>query len=64
MASKVKVTVQQVRSTIGRPRKQREALLGLGLRRIGQRVELDDTPRVRGAINVVAHLVKVEEADG
>ena len=59
-----KVIVQQVRSTIGRRRKQREALLGLGLRRIGHRVELDDTPRVRGAIKVVSHLVKVVEGEG
>ncbi len=59
-----KLVIQQVRSTIGRPRKQREALLGLGLRRIGHRVERDDTPRVRGAINVVSHLVRVEETEG
>lgn len=59
-----KLIIQQVRSIIGRPRQQREALLGLGLRRIGHRVERDDTPRVRGAINVVSHLVKVEEVSG
>lgn len=59
-----KLVIQQVRSTIGRPRKQREALLGLGLRRIGHRVERDDTPRVRGAIKVISHLVRVEETKG
>jgi len=58
-----KLIIQQVRSTIGRPRKQREALRGLGLRRIGQSVEREDTPRVRGAINVVSHLVKVQQAE-
>jgi large subunit ribosomal protein L30 len=60
MASKL--IIEQVRSKIGRPKPQREALLGLGLRKIGQRVERDDSPRVRGQINVVRHLVKVEEA--
>ena len=58
-----KLVIQQVRSTIGRPPKQREALRGLGLRHIGQRVEREDNPRVRGAIRLVAHLVKVEEAE-
>lgn len=56
-----KLIIEQVRSTIGRPRRQREALLGLGLRKIGQRVQRDDTPQIRGQINVVSHLVKVEE---
>ena len=60
MASKL--VIEQVRSKIGRPKAQRQALLGLGLRRIGQRVEREDSPRVRGQINVVRHLVKVEEA--
>lgn len=58
-----KLIIEQVRSTIGRPRKQREALLGLGLRKIGQRVERNDTPQTRGQINVVSHLVKVEEVE-
>ncbi len=60
MASKI--VIEQVRSKIGRPKPQRQALLGLGLRRIGHRVEREDSPRVRGQINVVRHLVKVEEA--
>ena len=63
MAKKAnKLVIEQVRSKIGRPKPQREALLGLGLRRIGHRVERDDTPRVRGQIDIVSHLVKVEEA--
>ncbi len=59
---KSKLIIQQVRSTIGCPRSQREAMLGLGLRRIGHRVEREDNPRVRGSINVVSHLIRVEEA--
>lgn len=58
-----KLVIEQVRSAIGRPPKQREALRGLGLRRIGHRVEREDNPRVRGAIRLVSHLVKVEEAE-
>ncbi len=57
-----KLIIEQTRSKIGRPKPQREALKGLGLRRIGHRVERDDSPRVRGQINVISHLVKVEEA--
>jgi len=56
-----KLIIEQVRSTIGRPPAQREALLGLGLRRIGHKVEREDSPRVRGQIKVVTHLVKVHE---
>ena len=56
-----KLIIEQVRSTIGRPKAQKEALRGLGLRRIGHRVERADLPRVRGSIAKVAHLVKVQE---
>lgn len=58
-----KLIIEQVRSTIGRPRAQREALTGLGLRKIGQRVQRDDTPQIRGQINVVSHLVRIEEVE-
>jgi large subunit ribosomal protein L30 len=37
-------------------------LRSLGLRRIGQTVEHNDTPQLRGMVHAVAHLVKVEEA--
>ena len=56
-----KLMIEQVRSTIGRPQAQKDALRGLGLRRIGHKVERDDLPRVRGSIDKVAHLVKVQE---
>lgn len=58
--SSQRLVIEQIHSTIGRSPKQREVLRGLGLRRIGQRVERPDSPRVRGAIERVAHLVKVE----
>jgi len=56
-----KVRVQQVKSEIGYDRRQRATLRGLGLRKIGQIRELEDTPAVRGMINKVRHLVVVLE---
>lgn len=52
-----------VRSVIGRPRKQREIVKGLGLRRIDSTVIRRDCPEIRGMINKVVHLVKVEAID-
>jgi len=57
----VKVTL--VRSVIGRPRKQREVVKGLGLRRISSSVVRKDCPEIRGMINKIVHLVKVEAID-
>ena len=56
-----KVVVTQRRSRNGSDQRQRDTLRSLGLRRIGQRVELDDTPQIRGMIAKVAHLVEVSE---
>jgi large subunit ribosomal protein L30 len=53
--------VKQVRSAIGFNRRQRATLRGLGLRRLHQVVELEDTPAVRGMIGKVHHLVVVVE---
>jgi len=58
MAKKIKVT--QVRSTIGRLKAHRDSVRGLGLRRIGHTVEVEDTPSIRGMINKVNYLVRVE----
>lgn len=60
-ASARTIRVTQVRSGIGYDRRQREVLRGLGLRRLRQTVELEDTPAVRGMISKVPHLVSVEE---
>jgi large subunit ribosomal protein L30 len=57
-----KVKVTYVRSQIGFDQRQRATLRGLGLRRIRQTVELEDTPAVRGMISAVSHLVRVEGA--
>ena len=59
MAKTVKVT--QMKSSIGRLPKHRATLKGLGLRRINHTVELEDTPSVRGMINKVYYMVKVED---
>ncbi len=60
MANKT-VKVTQTRSAIGRLPKHKATLRGLGLRRIGHSVELEDTACVRGMINLVSYRVKVEE---
>jgi large subunit ribosomal protein L30 len=54
--------VTQVKSPIGRPGDQRATLKGLGLNKMNRTSELEDTPSVRGMINKVSHLVRVEEA--
>ncbi|RUO76557.1 50S ribosomal protein L30 [Idiomarina tyrosinivorans] len=59
MAKKT-IKVTQTRSSIGRLPKHKATLRGLGLRRIGHTVELEDTPAVRGMVNQVNYMVKVE----
>ncbi|HAH71381.1 MAG: 50S ribosomal protein L30 [Succinatimonas sp.] len=61
MAEKKTIKVTQTKSTIGRLPKHIETMRGLGLRRINHTVELEDTPSVRGMINKVSYMVKVEE---
>ncbi len=56
-----KLVVTQRRSRNGSDQRQRDTLRSLGLRRIGQRVEHEDTPQVRGMIAKVSHLVEVSE---
>ena len=51
--------VKLVRSMIGTTRHQREVVRGLGLRRIRQTVERQDTPEIRGMIEKVHHLVEI-----
>ena len=60
MSAKGRVKIRWVRSAIGFNRRQRAALVGLGLKRLNQAVELEDTPAVRGMIDKVIHLVVVE----
>jgi large subunit ribosomal protein L30 len=61
-----KLTIVQRRSRNGSDQRQRDTLRSLGLRKIGHRVEHEDTPQIRGMIAKVAHLVEVssEGSDG
>ena len=65
MADKKKatVTVTQIGSPIRRRGDQRATLIGLGLNKMHKTRVLEDTPSVRGMINKVSHLVRVEEAN-
>jgi len=54
------ITVKLVKSTAGCRTGHRATVRGLGLRRINQTVQLKDTPAVRGMIETVAYLVRVE----
>lgn len=57
-----KIRVKQVRSSIKRPQKQKRTLEALGLKRIGQVVEHEDSPNILGMIDKVKHLVETEKA--
>lgn len=56
--------VTQIGSPIGRYHKQRENLIGLGLNKLSRSKVWNDVPSVRGRINKVRHLVRVEPVDG
>ncbi len=58
---KATVTVTQTKSPIGRQAVQRDTLKGLGLNKINRTRTLEDTSAVRGMIDKVKHLVRVEE---
>ena len=60
MAKKKTVKVTLVRSPIGTLPKHRLCLRGLGLRRMRQSVEVEDTPAVRGMINKVNYMLAIE----
>ena len=62
MADKSTVIVTQIGSPIGRRQDQRQTLIGLGLNKLHRTRELEDTPSVRGMIDKVKHLVRVEQA--
>jgi len=63
MAKKNVIRIRQVRSGIGYARDQKATLRGLGFRRLNQLVELEDTPAVRGMVNKVRHLVRIESGE-
>jgi large subunit ribosomal protein L30 len=59
-AKKLKITL--VKSGIAQLGKHKAVLAGLGLRKLNHSVVRLDTPQIRGMINKVSHLIKVEEA--
>ena len=60
MADKKTLKVKLVRSIAGTRESHRATVRGLGLRRLNHTVELEDTPAVRGMINKVIYLLKLE----
>ena len=56
-----RLTVRWVKSAIGYNVRQKRTLKALGLTKLGQVVEHEDTPQMRGMLNAVIHLVQVEE---
>ena len=56
-----KIKIKQIRSEIGKIKSQRETIKALGLKKVGQIVEKEDTPQIRGMINKVNHMVKIVE---
>lgn len=56
-----KITVKLIKSSIGYSVRQKNTVKALGLRRLGQIVQHNDTPVIRGMINKVSHLVEVSE---
>ena len=61
MAASIKtLSVTLIKSPIGRLKSHKASVAGLGLRKIGQTVEVEDSPSIRGMINQVAYLLKVE----
>jgi large subunit ribosomal protein L30 len=61
MAANKKIRVTLVKSFHGRLQSHRDTVRGLGLRRIRHSVELDDTPEIRGMINMINYMVRVED---
>jgi large subunit ribosomal protein L30 len=55
------IKVTQLKSRNGSDKRQRDTLRSLGLHRIGQTVEVGDTPQIRGMLHKVRHLVEVKD---
>ena len=56
-----KIKITQIRSQIKKPKNQKATLIALGLKKMNQSVEHEDSPQVLGMVHKVAHLVRVEE---
>lgn len=56
-----RIKIQQVKSSIGSTKRQKDTLKALGLRKVNDIVEIEMTPQLKGMINKVQHLLSVEE---
>jgi large subunit ribosomal protein L30 len=56
-----KITITQVRSAINRPKRQKETIKALGIKKLHNPVEHEATPQIMGMVRKVSHLIKVEE---
>jgi large subunit ribosomal protein L30 len=63
MGKKNTIHVRQLKSGTGYSKDQKATLRGLGLRRLNQLVELEDTASVRGMVNKIRHLVRIESGE-
>ncbi len=54
-----KIKIKQVRSAINRPKRQKRTIEALGLKKLNQVKEHDDTPQIKGMIAKVAHMVEI-----
>ena len=61
MSEKKMLKVTQIKSSAGRLESHKACVAGLGLRKIGHTVEVEDTPSIRGMINKANYMVRVEE---
>lgn len=61
--AEAKLRVQWVKSSIGYSQQQKATVKSLGFKRLGETVEWEDSPMIRGMIERVSHLVEVEELD-
>jgi large subunit ribosomal protein L30 len=59
--SESKLQITYVKSGIGASERQKETLRSLGLKRLGDMVEVKDTPAVRGMLHKIMHLIQVRE---
>ena len=62
--SEGRLRITWVKSSIGYSQRQKDTIRALGFRRLGDVVEQADTPVIRGMVDKVSHLVRVEEIEG
>ena len=59
MSTNLHVTL--IKSTIGKPKKHRDIVAGLGLKRLNHSVDHVDTPEIRGMISKISHMLNVSQ---